>query len=154
MMGFDTLILGGFVTYVVIKYVENTWKAEPMDLEELETTIEQHREGRAMLKEKNREYNRVRRDLKTARRLKEIDDELEDGLEELKKLGYDKEESVSMSVNREIKKERATPPSSRRPPVKKMEEEEEEEVGASIHLYSKPTKPIKQPIHPRKKVMK
>lgn len=147
MMGFDTLILGGFVTYVVIKYVENTWKAEPMDLEELETTIEQHREGRAMLKEKKREYNRVRRDLKTARRLKEIDDELEDGLEELKRLGYSKEESKNTNVS--MRRERMTPPSKRQSPLDKMEEEEEE--GASIHIYSKP---IKQPIHPRKKVMK
>lgn len=76
MMGFDTLLIGGFVTYLVIKYAENTWKAEPMDMDEIEGAIEQHIEGRAMIREKNREVNKVRRDLKVAYKLKELDDEV------------------------------------------------------------------------------
>lgn len=147
MMGFDTLILGGFVTYMVIKYAENVWKAEPMDIEVLEEAIEQHLEGRAMLKEKNREVNRVRRDLKVAYKLKELDDEVKQGKNKLRAMGFHSEE-------KDEEEEFVTSKPRKRPtPLRAsdVEEEEEEEVGASIHLYSKPTPPSP---HMRKRVAK
>lgn len=146
-MGFDTLILGGFVTYMVIKYAENVWKAEPMDIEVLEEAIEQHLEGRAMLKEKNREVNRVRRDLKVAYKLKELDDEVKQGKNKLRAMGFHSEE-------KDEEEEFVTSKPRKRPtPLRAsdVEEEEEEEVGASIHLYSKPTPPSP---HMRKRVAK
>lgn len=147
MMGFDTLLIGGFVTYLVIKYAENTWKAEPMDIEVLEEAIEQHIEGRAMIREKNREVNRMRRDLKVAYKLKELDDELKQGKNKLRVMGYHSEEEDEEEFVTSKPRKRPTPLQA----SNIEEEEEEEEGGASIHLYSKPTPPSP---HMRKRVAK
>lgn len=148
MMGFDTLLIGGFVTYLVIKYAENTWKAEPMDMDEIEGAIEQHIEGRAMIREKNREVNKVRRDLKVAYKLKELDDEVKQGKNKLRAMGFHSEEE-------DEEEEFVTSKPRKRPtPLRASnveEEEEEEEGGASIHIYSKPTPPSP---HMRKRVVK
>ena len=145
-MGFDTLLIGGFVTYLVIKYAENTWKAEPMDMSEIEGAIEQHIEGRAMIREKNREVNKVRRDLKVAYKLKELDDEVKQGKDKLRAMGFHSEEDEEEFVT---SKPRKRPTPLRASNVE--EEEEEEEGGASIHIYSKPTPPSP---HMRKRVAK
>lgn len=147
MMGFDTLLIGGFVTYLVIKYAENTWKAEPMDMDVIEEAIEQHIEGRAMIREKNREVNRMRRDLKVAYKLKELDDELKQGKNKLRAMGYHSEEEDEEEFVTSKPRKRPTPLQA----SNIEEEEEEEEGGASIHLYSKPTPPSP---HMRKRVAK
>lgn len=146
-MGFDTLLIGGFVTYLVIKYAENTWKAEPMDMDVIEEAIEQHIEGRAMIREKNREVNRMRRDLKVAYKLKELDDELKQGKNKLRAMGYHSEEEDEEEFVTSKPRKRPTPLQA----SNIEEEEEEEEGGASIHLYSKPTPPSP---HMRKRVAK
>lgn len=144
MMGFDTLLIGGFVTYMVIKYAENTWKAEPMDMETIEEVFEQHREGRSMIREKNREINRVRRDLRVARKLKEMDDEIEESQEELEELGYHKQEEETQKAPRATRK-RTTPV-----PVRPLETNGGEEEEDSIHIYSN-SKPLSQASHMRRK---
>lgn len=147
-MGFDTLLIGGFVTYLVIKYAENTWKAEPMDMDEIEGAIEQHIEGRAMIREKNREVNKVRRDLKVAYKLKELDDEVKQGKNKLRAMGFHSEEEDEEEFVTSKPRKRPTP---LRASNVEEEEEEEEEGGASIHIYSKPTPPSP---HMRKRVAK
>lgn len=129
-MDFNAFLIGGFVTYMVIKYAENTWKAEPMDIELIEEVIEQHMEGRAMIREKNREMGRVRRDLRVARKLRMIDDEIEEGREELEELGYHTREETPKGKTKTTKRQST--------PVQVDDMDSDEDEGATIHIYSRP----------------